>query len=167
METPEHMDNYQAALGAADQEYVDGLKNMVNFYGYLSIISASFTPLLWSFYMSSNASLNTTGYKVGAYINLFFWGPYVGAILLFWVSGSSDIFVDWLVATMRFSIAGPWFFNFYAIYAVFKTGLVDTSALQIGAAFIYVFYSMVAMAAQFSLAPSVQTYADREAYLKQ
>ena len=168
METPEQMvDNYQAALGAADQQYVDGLKNMVNFYGFLSIMSASFTPLLWTMYMQNTTTLNTTGYKVGAYINLFSWGPYASAILLFWLSGSNEIFVDWLVSTMKFSVAGPWFFNFYAIYVIFKTGFTaDSGTIQTAAAFSYVFYSTISMWAQFTVAPFVIEYSHRDAHLE-
>ena len=88
-------------------------------------------PALWRLYLindSSNA-LNTTGYKVAAYINLFTWSPYAGAVILFWLSGGSEIFDDWIVSTMRFSILGPWFVNPLAIYIMGKTGLSNSSTV--------------------------------------
>ena len=106
----------------------------------------AFIPSFWRFFLIDTSTLNTAGYKVAAYINLFTWSPYAGAILLFWMSGSNDFFVDMLVSTMKFSIAGPWFLNFFAIYVIFATGLTTLNGLTIGASVGYVFYSFVTMA---------------------
>ena len=138
--------------------YEAGLKSMINLYGFMSIALSAFMPLLWRMYLIDSTSLNTTGYKVAAYINLFTWSPYAGAVLLFWLSGSSDLFVDWVVSAMRFSVLGPWFANFFAIYVIGKTGVADASALQIGAMSGYVFYSFTTMVLQFRITPSIQAY---------
>jgi len=141
--------------------YEASLKRMINLYGFLSIGLTAFIPLLWRLYLIDTTSLNTTGYKVAAYVNLFTWSPYVGAVLLFWLSGSSDLFVDWVVGAMRFSILGPWFVNFFAIYVIGKTGLSETSPLQISSMTGYVFYSFVTMVLQFRMTPSIQAYQTR------
>ena len=146
------METSHAMLGAAEdsgmtrEEYEAYLKGQVNLYGLISIALTAAMPALWRLYLiDATNGLSTTGYKVAAYINLFTWSPYAGAILLFWLSGGSEIFDDWIVSTMRFSVLGPWFINPFAIYVIGKTGLSDTSTVQIGAMVSYVTYSLLMM----------------------
>ena len=127
METPYTM--LQATDGMTREEYEASLRGQVNLYGLISIALTAAMPALWRLYLidDSTNGLNTTGYKVAAYINLFTWSPYAGAVILFWLSGGSEIFDDWIVSTMRFSILGPWFVNPLAIYIIGKTGLSNSS----------------------------------------
>ena len=127
METPFTM--LQATDGMTREEYEASLRGQVNLYGLISIALTAAMPALWRLYLidDSTNGLNTTGYKVAAYINLFTWSPYAGAVILFWLSGGSEIFDDWIVSTMRFSILGPWFVNPLAIYIIGKTGLSNSS----------------------------------------
>ena len=119
----------QATDGMTREEYEASLRGQVNLYGLISIALTAAMPALWRLYLidDSTNGLNTTGYKVAAYINLFTWSPYAGAVILFWLSGGSEIFDDWIVSTMRFSILGPWFVNPLAIYIIGKTGLSNSS----------------------------------------
>ena len=129
METPYTM--LQATDGMTREEYEASLRGQVNLYGLISIALTAAMPALWRLYLidDSTNGLNTTGYKVAAYINLFTWSPYAGAVILFWLSGGSEIFDDWIVSTMRFSILGPWFVNPLAIYIIGKTGLSNSSTV--------------------------------------
>ena len=129
METPYTM--LQATDGMTREEYEASLRGQVNLYGLISIALTAAMPALWRLYLidDSTNGLNTTGYKVAAYINLFAWSPYAGAVILFWLSGGSEIFDDWIVSTMRFSILGPWFVNPLAIYIIGKTGLSNSSTV--------------------------------------
>ena len=129
METPYTM--LQATDGMTREEYEASLRGEVDLYGLISIALTAAMPALWRLYLidDSTNGLNTTGYKVAAYINLFTWSPYAGAVILFWLSGGSEIFDDWIVSTMRFSILGPWFVNPLAIYIIGKTGLSNSSTV--------------------------------------
>ena len=129
METPYTM--LQATDGMTREEYEASLRGQLNLYGLISIALTAAMPALWRLYLidDSTNGLNTTGYKVAAYINLFTWSPYAGAVILFWLSGGSEIFDDWIVSTMRFSILGPWFVNPLAIYIIGKTGLSNSSTV--------------------------------------
>lgn len=117
----------------------------VHFYGLMSIVMASAMPLLWMFVMRDN-SFNT-GFKVSAYVNLIFATPYGFFYLLFFILGEARWLASWLDTTMRFSVAGPWFFNFYAIYVIIYLCITETSsaALNYAALAAYLAYSVAAM----------------------
>ena len=122
------------------------LSKVTNTYGALALAISVFMPTLWKLVFSQSSSLNTTGYKVAAYINMIFFGPYGLSMLIYWTFGSSKFATGALESTARFSVAGPWFFNFYTIFVLLWTGLVDTSINQFLGFFGYLFFSAVTMA---------------------
>ena len=120
-------------------------------------------PMLWRNVLSSSSDFATTGYKVAAYVHLISFGPYAFMILPFWLTLGNDLFVEWLVSAMRFSVMGPWFLNFYALYVIGKTSVPDLSALQIAAATAYAGYSLLTMILQKRMTPKIMAYSLRNA----
>mmetsp|Transcript_36899 Transcript_36899/g.48492 ORF Transcript_36899/g.48492 Transcript_36899/m.48492 type:complete len:150 (-) Transcript_36899:335-784(-) len=116
----------------------------VHNFGYLSITMASLMPLVWRFVMRDTFS---TGFKVGAYVNMIFSTPYGFVYMLFLMLGEKRFLASWLDSTMRWSVAGPWFFNLFAIYVIVFISATDNSASSwnypglVG----YLFYSAATM----------------------
>ena len=134
----------------------------VHYYGILSLVMATAMPLLFNFWFKSTSDLNTAGYKVGSYFNMIFAGPYVVSYVFFLLTGASRIMAGWLDTTMRISIAGPWFFNFYAIFVIFMTGLSKSTVLQWIMLVFYLGYSAAQMYFQFMFAAGVANFYLRE-----
>ena len=107
--------------------------------------------------MKGTKDLGTTGYKVGAYINMVFAAPF-SFVYLFWLVIDTKLVASWLDTTMRFSVAGPWFFNFYAIGVIFFTGLNETTWLQFVGVALYLTYSFFACLMQLWWVPGVARY---------
>lgn len=135
---------------------IDPLTAIHNF-GQLSIVMACLMPLVWRFVMRDTFN---TGFKVGAYINMIFASPYGFIYLLFFAMGESRYLASWLDSAMRFGVAGPWFFNFFAIYVIVYVNVTDSSAsvLNYPALAGYVTYSAAIMYFQYLWVPGVARY---------
>ena len=133
----------------------------VNIYGVLSIVFASAFPLLWNNSMKSSTNFATTGYKVAAYLNLVSWSPFALVALFYWVT-RADFLAAWIDTAMRFSVAGPWFFNIYVLYVIGRTGLVNNSTTQFLAFVGYLAYSFIQLVSTFALVPGVAAFSAKE-----
>ena len=137
---------------------IDPLTAVHNF-GFLSVGMVSVLPLLWVFLLKDNSF--GTGFKVASYVNLVFSTPYTLVYFIFLLLGQSRLFGSWLDTTMRFSVAGPWFFNFYAIYVMAYMGITDAAeggVVNLAALVLYIGYSAAVMYAQYSWVPGVARY---------
>ena len=139
---------------------IDPLTAVHNF-GQLSIVMASAMPLIWRFLMRDTFN---TGFKVGAYINMIFSAPFGFIYALFFMLGESRMLAGWLDSAMRFSVAGPYFFNFFAIYVIVFVSVTDSSSsvLNYPALAGYVVYSAAIMYYQYLWVPGVARYYQEE-----
>jgi len=116
----------------------------VHSFGQLSLIMATAMPLAWRFAMRDTFN---TGFKVAAYINMIFSAPYSFVYLLFLAVGDSRDVAFYLDNAMRWSVAGIFFLNFFAIYVMIYLAITDSSsgvADYVGLA-AYLAYSFFAM----------------------
>ena len=63
----------------------------INNYGLLSIVGATLFPGLWNFAWKGSENMDSTGFKVAAYVNLVFFAPFAGAFLLHLISGKASV----------------------------------------------------------------------------
>ena len=161
MEETRLMDVYdRLVLGqsfAATAPTVDDFKADFNTYGVLSVVFTTSFPLLWKYILSDSATYNTTGYKIAAYSHLFTWSPLALTYTFFSIFGTGYS-LDWVDSAMRFSVAGPWLIQIFAIYVLFATGIENTSAPEFVGVFTFIAYNIAQMAMQYVLIPGVSAY---------
>ena len=118
-------------------------------------------PLAWRFVMRDTFN---TGFKVAAYVNMIFSAPYSAVYLVFLGLGESRDAAFYLDNAMKWSLAGIFFLNFFAIYVMIYLAITDSSSGvvdYIGVA-AYLAYSFFAMMYSYYWVPGVARYYHEE-----
>ena len=117
--------------------------------------------MLWRFVMRDSYN---TGFKVAAYVNLVFAFPYALVYCFFLMLGEARYMASYLDSAMRWSVAGPFFLNFFAIYVMIYLPVTDSSIgaqdyIALGG---YLVYSFFVMSYTYQWVPGVSRYYNEE-----
>ena len=93
----------------------------VHLYGQASLVLSTTLPLLYKLYLEDTTTLNTTGFKLGAYVSVIGWAPVALGYLSYLLNGEDSTALVGL--GLNWSLFGTWFLNFYVNYVAVHNAL--------------------------------------------
>ena len=136
---------------------VDEFKIYFNLYGSLSLLFGIGLPLLWSFLLKDTESFSATRYKIVAYSHLFIWSPLASTFVFYFIF-RTNYALDWVDSAMRFTVAGPWVIQLFAIYVLFAAENTSWSVFETLGVVSFISYNIGQMILQYVFIPKVAAY---------